>query len=137
MANIPASASRQFNPADYRTAPAWFTGRFLSALNLFTDPVFTALSNGLTFSQNFDSQYYTLTFRAGTNPEDNAFNFKQTISGRPMECIKASCNVASDPSIPITNAVDICWYASSGIVFVTSVTGLTDGTTYSLTVRVC
>lgn len=135
MANIPASTSRRFNPADYNKAPSWFTGRFLSALNLFTDPVFVALQNGLTFVQNFNAQYYTIIITAGATPGNNAFSFKQSINGSPIECIKASCTVASDPTIPLTTAVDFSWYADSGTVFVTAVSGLTMGTSYKLTVR--
>lgn len=137
MAVLPASTSRRQNPADYKTAPPWFTGRFLSALNLFTDPVYTSLFNGLTFQQNFNSQYYSIIFTAGSTPASNAFKFSQTIQGVPTECIKAACNVASDPSIPLTAAVDFSWYANSGIVFVTAVSGLTTGTVYRLTVRLC
>jgi hypothetical protein len=137
VANIPASTSRRFNPSDYPKAQEWFKGRFLSALNLFTDPVFVALTNGLTFVQNFNAQYYSLVFTAGATPADNKFSFKQTITGSPIEVIKASCNVSSDPTVPLTAAVDFSWYADSGVVFVTAVSGLTAGTSYRLTVRVC
>lgn len=134
MANIPASTSRRFNPADYKTAPAWFTGRFLSQLTLFTEPVYVALLNGLTFFQNFNSQYYTITFKAGSTSASNAFSFQQTIQGTPNECIKAACNVSGNLSTPIA-PVDFSWYATAGTVFVTAVSGLTQGVTYILTVR--
>jgi hypothetical protein len=134
MADVPASTSRRFNPADYKTAPAWFNGRFLSQLTLFTEPVYLALSNGLTFTQNFNAQYYTSTITAGATSADNAFSFKQTIQGNPRECIKASCNVQGDLSTPIA-PVDFSWYATGGTVFITAVSGLTTGTVYVLTVR--
>lgn len=135
MANLPASTSRRFNPSDYSKAPDWFNGRFLSQLNLFTDPVFVALSNGLTFSNNFNAQYYTITFKAGTTAASNAFNFQSTISGNPIEVIKAQCVVTGNLQTPIA-PVDFSWYSTGGTVFVTSVTGLTTGTTYTLTLRV-
>ena len=136
MANIPASTSRRFNPADYKTAPEWFNGRFLSALNLFTDPVFVALQNGLTFLQNFNAQYFTQQIIAGATPDLNKFSFKQTISGTPLECIVAAINLA-DPTKPITSAVSVSWYSDSGTIFVTAVNGLTSGTTYNLRLRIC
>lgn len=136
MALIPASTSRRFNPADFKTAPDWFTGRFLQQLNLFIDPVYQALLNGLTFAQNFNAQYYSVTFIAGANPENNAFSFKQTITGIPRECIKASCNETANLAAPLA-PVDFSWYATSGNIFVTAVSGLTAGTSYTITVRVC
>ena len=135
MASLPASASRKFNPADYKTAPDWFTGRFLSQLNLFTDPVYLALLKGLTFLQNFNAQYYTITFTAQATAAANAFSFQSTISGQPIEVIKAQCVVTGNLSSPIA-PVDFSWYATGGVVYVTSVSGLTAGTSYTLTLRV-
>jgi len=136
MATLPASTSRKFSPADYRTAPSWFNGRFLSQLNLFTDPVYQALSNGLSFLQNFNAQYFTQQITAGATSASNAFSFKTTIKGAPLEVIKASCNLASDPTAPLTVAVDFSWYSSAGVVFVTAVSGLTTGSVYNLTLRI-
>ena len=136
MGNLPASTSRRFNPADYKTAPDWFNGRFLSQLNLFTDPVYLALLNGLTFGQNFNAQYYTITITAGATAAANAFNFKSTISGQPIEIIKAQCVVAGNLSSPVA-PVDFSWYSTGGVVYITSVSGLTAGTVYTLTLRVC
>lgn len=136
MSSLPASTSRKFNPADYRTAPDWFKGRFLTQLNLFTDPVYLALLNGLTFPQNFNAQYYTIALTAGATAVSNAFNFKLLISGQPLEVIKASCNVQGNLQTAVA-PVDISWYSSAGVVYVTSVSGLTAGTVYILTLRVC
>jgi hypothetical protein len=137
VASLPASTSRKFNPADYKAAPSWFAQRFLSQLNLFTDPIYTALLNGLSFVQNFNSQYYSIVFTAGATPVANAFKFAQTITGQPVECVKVACNVAADPTVPVSAAVDFSWYASAGVVFITAVSGLTSGVVYKLTLRVC
>ncbi len=137
MANVPASTSRRFSPADYRTAPSWFTGRFLSQLTLFTEPVYLALLNGLTFQQNFNAQYFTQIITGGATPQSNAFSFKSTIGGNPVEVVKAAINLAADLTQPVTSAVDFSWYFSSGVIFVTAVSGLTAGTVYRLVLRVC
>ena len=136
MANLPASTSRKFSPSDYRTAPNWFNGKFLSQLNLFTDPVYQALSKGLTFLQNFNAQYFTQQITGGSTSASNAFSFKSTIQGPPVEVIKASCNFASDPTVPLTVPVDFSWYYSAGVVYITAVSGLTSGSVYNLTLRV-
>jgi hypothetical protein len=137
MATIPASTSRKFNPADYKGAPQWFIGRFLSQLNLFTDPVYLAFQNGLNFQQNFNAQYFAQLITAGATPASNAFSFKSWITGTPVEVIKAACNVATDLTVPLTAAVDFSWYYSAGTVYITAVSGLTAGTAYRLTLRVC
>jgi len=136
VASLPASTSRKFNPSDFKTAPEWFNGRFLSALNLFTDPVYLALLNGLTFIQNFNAQYYTITFTAQATAAGNAFNFKSTISGQPIEVIKAQCVVAGNLSSPLA-PVDFSWFSTAGVVYITSVSGLTSGVSYTLTLRIC
>lgn len=137
MANLPASTSRKFSPADYKNAPPWFTGRFLSQLNLFTDPVYLSLQNGLTFQQNFNAQYFVQELTGGAAPDDNSFSFACKIQGVPVEVVKAACNVASDLTVPLTAAVDFSWYYSAGVIYVTAVSGLTAGTVYRLTLRVC
>ena len=136
MATIPASTSRKFNPADYKTAEKWFSGRFLSQLNLFTDPVYGALQNGLTFQANFNAQYFTQIITAGATADKNAFSFKSSISGTPIEIIKASCNFASDPTVPLLSPVDFSWYWNAGTIYVTAVSGLTSGSVYRLVLRI-
>jgi hypothetical protein len=136
MAQLPASTSRKFNPADYKTAEEWFKGRFLSQLNLFTDPVYTALQNGLTFKQNFNAQYFSQILTAGATADLNAFSFKSSISGIPSEIVIASCNFAADPTIPLLSAVSISWYADAGTNHITAVSGLTAGSVYKIVLRI-
>jgi|SRR5580692_4551973 hypothetical protein len=136
MSALPASVSQRFNPADYKTAPDWFAGRFLSQLNLFVNPIYLLLKNGLNFQSNFNAQYYTITFTAGANAAANTFNFTSTISGNPVEVIKAQCYQTGALSVALA-PVDFSWYATAGVVYVTSVSGLTAGTSYTLVLRVC
>ncbi len=133
MADLPSI--RRFQPGDYKSLPDAFTGRFLSALNLFTDPVYVALQNGLNFFQNFNAQTYPFQLTAGTTADLNVVQFKQTIKGKPSALELCSVNVAADPTIPILNAVGFSWYSNSGTVFITAIAGLTAGTVYNLTVR--
>jgi uncharacterized membrane protein YbjE (DUF340 family) len=94
------------------------------------------LQNGITFLQNFNAQYFTQQIIAGATPQSNAFSFKQTISGSPLECIIAAINLI-DPTQAVASAVSLSWYSDSGVIFVTAVNGLTSGTVYNLRVRVC
>jgi len=132
MASLPVT--RKFNPGDYKSLPDAFTNRFISALNLFTDPVYVALQNGITFQENFNAQIFSFAITGGATAASNAVNFRQLITGFPVGLIKLSCNVSSDPSIPVTSPVDFSWYASGGQVYITAISGLTTGTQYILKV---
>lgn len=59
------NAFRRFFTEDYKDVPpgGWFSA-LLSNLNQFTDPVITALRNGLTFEDNFRCQIKTLPFHS-------------------------------------------------------------------------
>lgn len=133
MANLPASTSRRFNPSDYREAPNWFTGRFLSQLTLFTEPVYQALLNALTFAQNFNSQTYVLTITGDADFTRNVASFQSAIAGNPTGLILVARNVASDLSIPVISPIDYSWYFNAGSIIITGISGLTPGTTYNLT----
>lgn len=132
MSAIPSSLSRKFNPADYKAAPAWFTGRFLSQLNLFTDPVYTALLNGLNFQQNFNAQIYGATIQGAASFTNNMLSFKSTIAGSPIGVTLLSKNVAGNLTTPIISPVDFSWYYNGGTIFITGIAGLTPGVTYTL-----
>jgi hypothetical protein len=132
MASLPASTSRKFNPADYKTAPDWFTGRFLSQLNLFTNPVYLALQNGLNFQSNFNAQIYGITITATVFP-GNSLSFQSTISGLPIGVLLLSKNVAGNLSTPIISPVDFAWYYNAGTIQITGISGLTPGVNYVLT----
>jgi hypothetical protein len=132
MATLPASTSRKFNPADYKTMPDPFTGRFLSQLNLFTDPVYGALLNGLTFQQNFNAQFYVANITGNSDFTQNQLSFVSTISGVPVGVLLVQKNVASDFTIPLISPVDFSWYYTAGTINITGIAGLTPSTAYRL-----
>lgn len=132
MSALPASTSRKFNPADYKGAPDWFTGRFLSNLNLFTDPVFTALQNGLNFQQNFNAQIFAASVQGATLYTSNTLSFQCTIQGQPVGCTLLSKNVANNLSTPIISPVEFSWYYNAGTIAITGIGGLTPGVNYRL-----
>jgi len=136
MATLPSSTSRKFNPADYKDAPVYFTGRFLSQLNLFTDPVYQALLNGLTFQTNFNAQYFVASVQGAASYANNALSFTSTIQGVPNEVTIVQKNLASDLTVPLINPVDFSWYFASPIVYITGISGLTPGVNYRIVFKV-
>lgn len=133
MATLPSSTSRKFNPADYKNAPVWFTGRFLSQLNLFTDPIYTSLANGLTFQQNFNAQIYTINLTANALYTNNNISFTSTINGTPVGVILLAKNVANNLSTPVISPVEFSWFYNAGAIVITGISGLTPSVTYKLT----
>ncbi len=133
MAALPASTSRKFNPADYKGAPDWFVGRFLSNLNLFTDPVYTSLLNGLTFAKNMNAQIYNLAVTANASMGVlTTASFTSSISGTPSGLILVGQNYQSDPTIPLASPITFSWYASGTTVNLTGIAGLTPSAKYFL-----
>lgn len=130
VGNLPASTSRKFNPADYKAAPDWFKGRFLSQLNLFTDPVYTALLNGLSFQQNFNAQFFTAVI---TGAAQNSLSFKKTMIGQPVGLVIAQKNIVGALTTPLISPIDFSWYVNAGVVVVTGISGLAPGTNYQIT----
>lgn len=133
MGQLPSSASRKFNPSDYKTSPDWFQGRFLSQLNLFTDPVYTALLNGLTFQQNFNAQIYVLNITANASFALNTASFQVGIQGQPVGMILINKNFNGNLTAPLISPIDYSWYFSNGSIFITGISGLVPGINYNLT----
>lgn len=130
---------QKIDPADFKDAPAWFTGRFLNTLNTsFLRYVYNALNQALTFIQNFNAFYNTSTVQGAASAAGNAYKFAipTTFQGNPVEVVVAQCMVAGAPESAIGGAVAVSWYASAGVVYIKEVFGLTAGTSYDLTVRV-
>jgi len=132
MAALPASTSQRFQPADYRTAPDWFTGRFLTQLNLFVNPVYLALQGGLNFQNNFNAQVYSVQITAGSYTA-NTLSFQCTLSGTPIGVILISKYIVGSLATPVITPVEFSWYYNTGLIQITGISGLTPGTNYQLT----
>lgn len=131
MASLPSI--RRFYSEDYPNAPVWFQN-FIRTLNLFADPIYTAVNQNLTFQQNFASQVYTFTLTAGATADKNSIQFTSSLANRTTGLLVMACNVSNNLTTPIVNAVTLSWYTSGKNVFITAISGLTSGTTYTLTV---
>lgn len=126
---------RRFYTEDYPSAPEWFR-KHISTLNQFSDPMYLLVSKGLTFAENFNAQTYTFTVRAGASASLNTATITTKISGKPQGLLKVAANVLGNVAAPITSAIDITWYSNGSTVQITSITGLTSGTQYSITVLI-
>jgi hypothetical protein len=133
MAGLPTI--RRIMREDFRDAPAWLD-RLIYPLNLFLDSVYTALNKNLTFGDNIRAQIKTYQLTAGVASTNNAFTFTTTLA-RPQGVILLSVIQQGSTYVPLTEAVSIpSWRSSDGVVYIDSVTGLTAGQLYNVTVLV-
>jgi hypothetical protein len=127
MATLPPI--NRISREDLKDAPAW-TDRLLYPINLFFDSVYRGLNKSLTFAENVDSQELTFTLIAGATPQDNTNKFLVTMKSKPTGLLTKSVTLQAGNYTPIGAAVFVEWYYDSGSVFITSITGLTNGSTY-------
>lgn len=127
MAKLPSI--RRFYEDDYKTAPEWFK-RFINNLNLFSDPMVTAIDKGLD-ATNLNNQIYSITL----NGSNTSFQFTKQLSGRATGLMVIASNLASNIQTALASPITInSWYQDGSNVYVTKVSGMTANTLYNLTV---
>ena len=131
---MPLPSVHRFYNEDYQGSPSWFQ-KFIGALNLFSDPLYQTINRGLSFQSNFNAQIYSFQITAGATASDNDVKFTTTVTGKLSGVVTIACNLASNIQAPASGVVN-SWYQNGNQVFITSISGLTAGTIYNLTVLV-
>lgn len=124
---------QRFQKNQYSDAPDWFT-RFIQDLNSFTEIVWNILNKNITFEDNIDAQVYTFNQLGGTNPEDNTLSFKTTLKHSPVALIVGQATNLEPYSTPGSTAVGLTWSFAGDTITISSITGLTAGDSYQITV---
>lgn len=124
---------------DYKDSPDWFKSKFVSTMNLFLQPVYGILNQGIDVTQNTRMEEYMLTFpcQSGT-PSNNTLNFTpRKFVGKPFGVIVAQCyNTTAASPTAIGNPVTIDWYFSGNNIYILAIYGLTSGQTYSISLLI-
>ena len=115
-------------------APEWFT-KFIQQFNLLLEQVVKVLTNGLTISDNMDAQLYTFQILAGASADLNTTSFVCTMSKIP-EVVMVGKVFSSRVTTIMTSPVQVFWTVAGEKININSITGLTSGTNYSLTLVV-
>lgn len=117
--------------------PGWIT-RLLAPLNQFMASVYQALNKGLTFAQNIKSDEREFQVQAGTDPDDNTFSFPLTNVQQPRGVFVENVFLRDGTPIVFTAApyVSWTWDSSTNTLQIIGITGLTNGTTYTVRVLV-
>lgn len=134
QSNLPTI--QRFDVGDYPKSSEEFQ-QFISTLNLFTQPMWNILNQAVDITQNTKEEIYPFQITAGATYADNTFNFTpRKFGGRPNGVIIGQCLPNGATVVPVGNPVTLDWYYDGAQVRIIAIYGLTEGTTYSITVRI-
>lgn len=134
QSNLPTI--QRFDIGDYPKSSAEFQ-QFVSTLNLFTQPMWNILNQAVDITQNTKEEIYQFSITAGATYANNTFNFvPRKFGGRPSGVIIGQVQVSGATVTPVGSAVTLDWYYDGAQVRIIGIYGLTNGTTYTITVRI-
>jgi len=116
-------------------APTWID-RILSPLNTFFDTLYRGLNKNITFSENIDCQFYTFTITAGAAATDNTLKFIQKTNSKPNYLIPLNVSVFGSGNVYSATNLSLLWFADGAQININSISGLTDGTKYQITILI-
>jgi len=131
QSNLPTL--QRFDAGDYKDAPPWFVNKFLPAVNLFTQPIYNILNQGIQILVNSAQEIYPFTLLAGAAATNNTFLFTpKKLTSKVTGVVIAQCfNASAAVPTAIGNPVTLDWYWTGSQVKVLAVYGLTNATTYN------
>lgn len=120
---------QQLQRTDFPDAPNWIS-KLLYPLQLFMTTVIAALTNQLTYQDNFSCAINSLTFTAGASDTKNTFQFIWPYNRQPIELtMHVTRTDGTYPTIyPIPS-----WNLVGGNILVNGIQGLTTGVSYNIT----
>lgn len=135
MANPPSI--QRFYSDDYKEAPNWFKQNFLNTLNLFVFPTYNALNKNLTVGENLNMNYPVISVIGSSTPTNNTASFLNPIEGNPtgVTVLNVVVTNTATPTFP-ASTIQVFWSFDGTSIDIGSITGLSDGVSYEITLRV-
>lgn len=101
-------------------------------INQFFETVTNAMSKGIEFDENINSQLKDITIQVDDNGNPGNISFQSTKKGKAkgIICVKAD-NVTNASHYP-TSGVMVSFYDDGGVIKVNNITGLQPRETYQL-----
>src|SRR5258708_996957 len=127
MARLPVI--QQLQRSDFSDAPSWIS-KLLYPLQLFMVNVIGALTNQLTYQDNFSCAINQLTFIAAASSDLNTFTFLWPFTRQPIELTMhiTRTDGTYSPIYPIPS-----WNLINGSISINGIQGLTSGISYNIT----
>lgn len=136
MASLPPF--KQFLPEDYEGAPNWFS-KFLSNLNIFTLSLYNAVDGNLNVFTNLAEARFTLNVTGGSSATSwtGPTSFKNPLGVQLNDLWITRIVIDGQPVYTPNTATigPIDWQASTTTVQINAIPGLTNGTQYTITLR--
>lgn len=107
---------------DLPDAPGWFKNRFMTIYNQFTELMYLGLNKNITFRENIDVQYETITTRRiGGNlviNANNPYTFGSTLKAfSPIGVtVVQAIRTDSPRHVPMVGPVSVDWTESNGTI---------------------
>lgn len=118
---------------DVPDSPEWFDV-IIDAWNSFIEPIVQALSNRLTFVDNFDGQEYEDDINQ--TKLDNGYSFRVTMNAKPRGVLLLQIYKKSGSHEPITTAPYVDWLYQDGLITIYSISGIDATSTYRVRLQV-
>lgn len=135
--NLPST--KRYYSEDYKDGPPWFQ-RFLSQLNLFTEPIYNILNGGVSVTSNTAEEIYILQINpASATAASNATTFSpKKFIGAPNGIILGQClyNATTGKATAVGSQVTFDWAWTGSQVSILAVYGLTASASYTLSLRI-
>lgn len=128
---------QRFYSDDYKEAPTWFKSTFLNTLNLFVFPVYNAVNKNLTVDDNLNQAYQTISLTGSSTPTNNTASFLNPIQGTPTGISVINVQITGVPTQEYPTAAVQAFFTFDGTsIQIGSITGLSDGVLYTITLKV-
>lgn len=133
MGGLPTT--KRFYAEDYKDAPPWFH-RFLSQLDLYTEPVYNILNQNVDLTVNTNEELYSLEVKSAhaMGADNNLFFVPKKFIGRPNGVIVAQCLV--DGQTASVSSVTLAWVWTGSQVNIKAIYGLAEGRNHVVTLRI-
>jgi|ERR1700676_1548773 len=127
VSNLPTT--QRFKYEDYAEAKDWQEAlqKFINAVNLFVNPVYTILNGNVTY-QNLTIPKLYSQLVTGATP--TTFNFTNPLLIQPSAVIIGNIYIPPNFNIHPTVVTQVYWHADNTTIFIDDIVGLTVGTKY-------
>lgn len=123
---------------DFKSAPDWFRNEFIRTFNLFSQPVYNIVNQGIDIMQNTAQEIYQFTITSTGTPTRDTYSFvPKKFEGKPNGVIIGQCLANTNTVSAIGHPVTFDWvYGSGGAVQILAIYGLTSGVSYTFTLLI-